>query len=58
MTQTNHKPDMRYPERSDATKAAEKKIGDAPFVSQDEPIDAPLRKALPPTQGHEQSAKQ
>ena len=40
VTDTKHKPDMRNPEMSHARKAAEKKIGEAPFRPEEKSIDA------------------
>jgi hypothetical protein len=40
MTDKNHKHDMRHPEKSDATKAAEKRVGEAPFFPERLPVDA------------------
>jgi hypothetical protein len=39
VTDTKHKPDMRNPEMSDARRAAEKKIGEAPFTPEERSID-------------------
>lgn len=39
MTDPNHKADMRDPEMSEARKAAEKKIGEAPFAAKEKSID-------------------
>lgn len=40
MTDRDRKPDMRNPQMSDARKAAEKKIGEAPFASEEQSSDA------------------
>ena len=45
MTDTNRKPDMRNPEMSDARKATEKKIGEAPFTPEQQPVDAASQNA-------------
>ena len=52
MTNTKNKPDMRYPERSDASKAAEKKVGEAPFAPKGQPIDPAWQSATTKDQGH------
>ena len=53
MTGTKHKPDMRNPEMSDARKAAEKMIGEAPFTPEEKSIDASRSAgAQASTEGH------
>jgi hypothetical protein len=52
MTDTNQKSDMRDPEMSDARKAAEKKIGEAPFTPAEKPVDAASQGGQGPAQEH------
>jgi len=51
VTDPNHKPDMRDPQMSEARKAAEKKIGEAPFTPKEKSIDTP-QSAAAPIKGH------
>jgi len=58
MTETNSKPDMRNPEMSDARKAAEKKIGEAPFAPEAEPVGATSQSAGSQSSTQGQTIKQ
>ncbi len=51
MTDRDQKRDMRNPQMSDARKAAEKKIGEAPFRPEEKSVDA-SQGVEASTQGH------